>query len=212
MKKLLNQYGNIDVRKGVPADYAHVKGDRLGPLCRKLNIEYATALVGFDSGRSKTRWKAKLDGVFVALSDQKRLEDAITERQAKRDKVSESESVVKNFERRLTRWQRDVEEFATQIARQFPGMSANERNQCAEHACEISSGRVGRTKTIDLYERVRRAVVAFARHRASRYELLLECGYDQREAREEVAAEIAEQIQIWQQINPAGGIDQESTT
>jgi hypothetical protein len=46
MFKIANEYGNIDVRFGVPKGYVHVEGLRLAPLCRKLGITHALALVG----------------------------------------------------------------------------------------------------------------------------------------------------------------------
>ena len=78
---IANRYGNVDVRRGVPKGYAHVPGKWLQPLCRKLGIKYAGALVGWGGG-----WRfpcPHVDGVIVAAESAKRLTQAIQARQAR---------------------------------------------------------------------------------------------------------------------------------
>lgn len=42
---------------GVPPGYAHIRGQRLQPLCRSLGIRYAPALVSFT--RRSSRYPAR---------------------------------------------------------------------------------------------------------------------------------------------------------
>jgi hypothetical protein len=49
---IVNEYGNVDVRAGLSKVYQHVRGKNLQPLCRKLGIRFAPAVVDFaGSGR-----------------------------------------------------------------------------------------------------------------------------------------------------------------
>lgn len=58
-----NKFGNLDIRAGIPAGYAHVSGQRLGPICRAVGVEYVPAMVGW-TGQGKYI-RPKLDGVIV---------------------------------------------------------------------------------------------------------------------------------------------------
>jgi hypothetical protein len=68
---IANGYGNVDVRNGTPEGYSHVPGKRLQPLCRKLGIDCADALVGW-GGRRRFP-KPVFDGVVLAATDKPRL-------------------------------------------------------------------------------------------------------------------------------------------
>lgn len=84
MQKYLNDYGNVDIRYGVPAGCTHFKGDRLTMVCRKLAIECAPAFAGWQgSGRYI---KPKIEGVVVRTEDADKLATAIAERERQRKK------------------------------------------------------------------------------------------------------------------------------
>jgi hypothetical protein len=73
--------GSVDVRKPLQAHYLHVRGARLQPICRKLKIKFAIALVGFRrSGRS---WKPVTDGVVVSARSAPKLLHALEQRSAR---------------------------------------------------------------------------------------------------------------------------------
>lgn len=77
--KIANQYGNVDIQLGVPKGYEHVHGERLQPLCRKLGIMYAQALIGW--GGSRKYPKPVLDGVIISNRSSARLREAVAERE-----------------------------------------------------------------------------------------------------------------------------------
>ncbi|MBX7105386.1 MAG: DUF2293 domain-containing protein [Gemmataceae bacterium] len=57
------------------------------------------------------------------------------------------------------------------IRQRFSGCPADEVRRIAEHACEVGSGRVGRSSTAE--DPVRAAVVAHIRHEHTNYDELL---------------------------------------
>lgn len=77
--KIVNEYGNVDVCSSLPKEFEHVPGKRLQPLCRKLGIRYAPALVGW--GGSKKYPKPQFDGVVVCHQSADRLRAEIEERE-----------------------------------------------------------------------------------------------------------------------------------
>ncbi len=70
--KITNEYGNVDVREGVPKGYVYVKGQRLQPLCRKLKIQFAPAVVGFQ-GDGEFGYRPQFDGVVVSARSASKL-------------------------------------------------------------------------------------------------------------------------------------------
>lgn len=183
-----NEYGNINIVSGVPSGLVHVSGLRLGPLCRKLGIEFAPALSGWTGPRC---WrKPVIQGVVVLATDADSLRAAVVERES-RAKSPEQKAKARN-----RRQNRDITAFKQQIQRQFPSMPDEDAERCASHACQIGSGRVGRSRTCD--DPVFAAVIAYIRHHYTAYESLLANHYDREEAREIVADNIHEVCARWE--------------
>lgn len=65
----------MDIRNGVPGGYTHVRGNRLQPLCNKLRIKYAAALVGWE-GKKRYGFRPVLDGVVVSSRSAAKLRQA----------------------------------------------------------------------------------------------------------------------------------------
>lgn len=81
-----------------------------------------------------------------------------------------------------------VTKFVAAIQSRFPGCPAAEAQQIANHACQRSSGRIGRTaaaKELDP-EAIRLAVIAHVRHIHTNYDRLLSQLWDRAAARDEV--------------------------
>lgn len=80
--KIANSYGNVDVRTKLSKAYVHVGGQRLQPLCRKLGIKYAQALVGFSERGPSARfgYQPQFDCVVVSARYARKLLRAIEER------------------------------------------------------------------------------------------------------------------------------------
>jgi hypothetical protein len=77
--KICNEYGNVEMPP--PRGYTQVKGKRLQPLCRKLGIAFAPAMIGW--GGTKRYPKPLFDGVVVATRSAPKLVSAIAEREAR---------------------------------------------------------------------------------------------------------------------------------
>lgn len=71
----------VKVYEGVPNGYVHVRGTRLQPLCRKLGLPYADAVVDW-SGWRGLPWPVK-NGVVVEAGDEESLREAMDARQAR---------------------------------------------------------------------------------------------------------------------------------
>jgi len=200
--KIANSFCNVDVRKGLSKAYVHFKGQRLQPLCRKLGIKYAQALVGFSERGRKARfgYQPIFDGVVVSAKSASKLMYAVEDRdkRAMARPVKSPEQLAKDRNRRQ---QREVVAFAADIKDQFPGCPDDEVLKIAIHACKVGSGRVGRTSTLGTDEKVHLAVVAHIRHCHTDYEQLLDgCGDDddRQYARDCVSDQIDAILEKWQ--------------
>ncbi len=119
--KIANCYGNVDVRKKLSKAYVHVGGQRLQPLCRKLGIKYAQALVGFSERGWKVRfgYQPEFDGVVVSARSAQKLRRAIegrVKRTAERPQKSQQQLAAERNRRQL----READSFAAAIESQFP--------------------------------------------------------------------------------------------
>lgn len=97
------------------------------------------------------------------------------------------------------------ERFAEKIRELYPNCPSGVPHEIASHACEVSSGRVGRckdAKELDA-EMIRRAVVAYIRHNETFYDELFgtEYMYKKDEARELVADIIRKVLEEWKGNN-----------
>lgn len=85
--KCLNEFGNVDLstpekRQAIAGEYQHVCGKRLQLICRKLNIPFAEAIVGWNEYRP-TKYAPVIDGVVVPVELATLLEEAIAARDRK---------------------------------------------------------------------------------------------------------------------------------
>jgi hypothetical protein len=85
-----------------------------------------------------------------------------------------------------------VAAFAAEIRRHYPKAPAAIAEAIAEHACELHSGRIGRTARAKDFDpdAIDLATRAFIRHQHTRYDELLGRGVDREEARALVRGEI----------------------
>jgi hypothetical protein len=92
-----------------------------------------------------------------------------------------------------------VARFAARIRQLYPGCPPGRPEQIASHACQMYSGRIGRSaeaKRLD-DEAVQLAVVAHVRHDETRYDELLACGADRREARDRIREDVDRVLSRW---------------
>ena len=62
-----NEYGNIEVFNGVPEGCLHLEQRGLWRACKKLNIQYKSAVVGFD--KKSGRMVAIKSGIVILKAD-----------------------------------------------------------------------------------------------------------------------------------------------
>lgn len=198
----LNKYGNVDIHKDLEADCTHIQGKRLKQLCKKLNIEFADAFVGYRKiGSKRTGYKCFpiIDGLVIKNKDLDLLKNAIEERSARALSPEQKEK------RRNQRYEKDVQNFTKLINCFYPGCPLSEAEQIARHSCQIGSGRVGRSRVLDDEDVVKRAVIAHIRHNLTPYEQILEQNrrneFAREDAREEVKELVFEVLKKWE-INP----------
>jgi hypothetical protein len=124
---------------------------------------------------------------------------------AEQDSLSDAESRARRRAREALR--RDaadaeyVAAFAEQIRANFPRCPADEATQIAAHACQRSSGRVGRSASAKAFdpEMVHLAVQAHVRHARTDYDRLLMQTGDRQQARAAVYERVARVLHDWEQ-------------
>ncbi|KAK8943487.1 hypothetical protein KSP40_PGU003221 [Platanthera guangdongensis] len=99
-RPLLNEYGRVDVwsEKCLPPGTVHLRLPRLVPVARRLGIDFANAMVGFEfrNGRSYPVH----EGIVVCTE----FRDAIMEAYAEEEEMREAEERRKNETDALSRW------------------------------------------------------------------------------------------------------------
>lgn len=103
--KIANRFGCIDIQNGVPKGYTHVNGLRLQPLCKKLKIKFAQALVGW--GGTERFPKPTFDGVVVSARAAQKLIKEIEQRNIR----SEKSKGTREKEKEKRKQKRDEETF-----------------------------------------------------------------------------------------------------
>jgi hypothetical protein len=93
----VNEFGNVDVRNAVPEGFVHVPGMRLTITCRRLGIEHAPALVGFEEYR-RGCFSPQFDGVVVFANDAPKLKEAIDVLKGKRIRKAGKAHAVRQAE------------------------------------------------------------------------------------------------------------------
>ena len=91
---------------------------------------------------------------------------------------------------------RDLNAARRSLAELYPKLPARLADAILRHGFAKKSGRVGRAASMDLDKRITLAVYAYARHRHTRYEVLLKT-MDKDSARCEVRKELDAIIQRW---------------
>ena len=92
-----------------------------------------------------------------------------------------------------------VASFTAAVRRLFPGCPLSEAREIAAHACEKSSGRVGRTadaKQLDP-EMVRLAVIAHVRHLHTQYDQIIARTRDKRGSRARINGDVESVLREW---------------
>jgi len=173
-------------------DHLHFlpRGD--AALTRRAGKHSALRAVVLRFSRSRKRYERQ--GILVEEQALQRAEEAcLTDADARRARQA------RDAERRTLRDAAYVASFAERIGELFPGCPESERNAIAEHACQVRSGRVGRSAAAKELEAaaVELAVGAHVRHRHTGYDRLLASGIDRGEARLEVAGMVDGVMERW---------------
>jgi hypothetical protein len=187
--------GHVDV----PAEYVFLPaGD--GALTRAVKTASGEQPLYVVIKRTSKKYPPRAIGLWAAV-------DAI---QSARDRLAAlrtEEHRAKLLAQKERRQKRDIEEFSVAIRTRFPGCPLEEAEIIATHACEIGSGRVGRSRTAE--DPIRAAVIAHIRHEHTDYDELLDQNAEswmsnedreeiKREVRELVRPEIDELLCLWQ--------------
>jgi hypothetical protein len=92
-----------------------------------------------------------------------------------------------------------VRAFAAEVRKRYPAAPADAEDAIAEHACQIHSGRIGRTAQAKDFDptAVDLAVQAHVRHRHTHYDDLLGAGAEREDARSSVRRDIDTILAEW---------------
>jgi hypothetical protein len=182
------------------------------PLCLTCaDLDHLVYLPSGDAALTRrARKHSTLSAVVVQFSRARKryerqgilVEEAALER-AQEECLSDAELRASRRDREaLRRGEEDValvERLATKILELFPGCPSDDAQSIAAHTAVRGSGRVGRSaagRALD-DEAVRLAVIAFIRHRYTRYDELLMKSMDRSWARQEVQPRIGEMLDAW---------------
>jgi hypothetical protein len=186
--------------------------DDKGPLCLTCaDMDHLLFLPSGDAALTRRAKKAStLSAVVVRWSRTRKryerqgllVEEPALE-QAEEQCLADSDARMRRRERDAER--RDGEDldlqarFAAEIARLFPGCSAERADAIARHTVLRGSGRVGRSaagRSVD-EKAVTLAVVASVRHEDTEYDSLLMSGVPRAEARDRVRPDIDRVLNAW---------------
>lgn len=173
----------------IPADYVEVpSGDPF--LTRTIKSIAETVYVRMQ--KNKRGGYSSAVGLFappdVVLAARTKAEQTAPERDERRQKGAVY---------RATK-ERKVQAGLTKILlERFPGMPEDEAPAIVARAFEVGSGRVGRTSKLSGDDKLAMAVKAHIRHTHTRYDQLLQFGWDRDDAREAVWARVSEVYERW---------------
>lgn len=147
---------------------------------------------------SRTRGRYERQGILVseAALDQA-AEECLADRELRALRRERDAERRAEYDRGL------VAQMAKEISRVFPGCPPKEARAIAEHTARRGSGRVGRTAAGQSLEEgaLTLAVVAYIRHRHTRYDQLLARGYYRNEARAAIREDVDLVLHTWR--NPS---------
>jgi hypothetical protein len=145
--------------------------------------------------KSAARKRSERQGILV---------EAEAIRRAEVESASDAEKRTEQQEKAAKRRQKEdqayIATFAKAIAQQFPGCPKDDAQAIAFHACQKYSGRVGRSAAAKQLDpaAIRLAVIAYIRHKYTKYDKLL-ARYDDRQlARSEVQPKIENVLCKWE--------------
>ncbi|MEU6475791.1 DUF2293 domain-containing protein [Streptomyces sp. NPDC047017] len=176
------------------ADLGHLvflpRGDTA--LTRRSREESTLSVVVVRFNRRRSRYERQ--GVLVEETALARAEErCLADTEARRRRRA------RDARRRAAQDTRFTEAFATEIRRLFPGCPADRARTIAAHASVRGSGRVGRSAAGRALseEAVTWAVTASVRHLDTPYDRLLMEGVGRREARQQIAPQVATVLRGW---------------
>jgi hypothetical protein len=91
----------------------------------------------------------------------------------------------------------DIAKASAEIDMQFPEIPKKEKEAVVYHGFKKHSGRVGRTNSISLSEKVLLAVIARSRHKHTEYDALLRSGEQREVARKATREDVERVLQRW---------------
>ncbi|KAI1447033.1 hypothetical protein F5Y02DRAFT_416475 [Annulohypoxylon stygium] len=115
------------------------------------------------------------------------------------EQVKEDFEATKESRAKITEYRdrKEHDAFCMAIYPQFPDMPMDDASKAAARALKRGTRRVGRTRTIDIGEKVQLAVRAYARHKYTDYNTLLENGVSKDEARANIHEKLNSILTKW---------------
>lgn len=190
--------------------FLFMEADR--PLCLSCaDLDHLVYLPSGDAALTRRAWKhSPLCAVVVRFSRARKryerqgiliAEDALE--RAEEECLADQELRALRRERdakRRAEYDRDlVEHMSGAILKLFPACPPNEAQTIAGHAALRGSGRVGRSSAGQLLEEgaLTLAVIAYLRHRHTRYDDLLMSGYSRADARGLIRSDLERALESW---------------
>lgn len=143
---------------------------------------------------SRTRGRYERQGILIAEAALERAEE-----ECLADSEQRALRAERNAVRRAEYDQHLMVRMTGAILQLFPGCPPKEAQTIAEHTARPGGGRVGRTSAGQSLEdtALTAAVIAFIRHRHTRYDELLMSGYSRSDARDSIREELDRVLETW---------------
>ena len=176
------------------ADLEHLeflpRGDAALTRRARKHSELDAVVVRF----SRTRKRYERQGVLVQSEALER-----AERECLEDAEARRRRRQRDAERRARQDAAYITAFAEHIRSRYPQCPNEQRTRIAAHACEVHSGRIGRTAGAKEFDgtAIDLAVQAHARHNHTAYDRLLSRGLSRSDARAHIAQDLERVLASW---------------
>jgi hypothetical protein len=192
-----------DIQHGepLPKNYTYVeKGNQYRTLNWSVNVIHPTRLGLTNYSSSKMTRKEGLV-LYIVKENNKRIGIACPARIWRQVLLDERATRPARERQAAERHRRERDDAGRALVEQFPAMPSASARKLLQSAWKVGSGRVGRTGTLDMADKVWLAVQAYARHRCTDYDARLARGESRGAAREATKNAVAGQMRCWKGLS-----------
>ena len=185
-------FRTFNIQNRIPEGLCYVEGKGLSLICSKNGIEYFKAFNGFE--KKYKFYKPIFCGVIIKDEDKEKLQEIIQKNKGK----NEARRIARQI-KKVNEIKKEKEELAKKIKKVFPSMPDEYIEECISDSFENKKSVI----FSDRSDAHILAVVAYARHRHTDYDVLLrEANYSQDDARSAIEFDLKIILDDWKKPKP----------